>query len=113
MSIGLGNQVGAEHYHRLSVVRSQYEIISTAGKELIRKSPVLFGVGLFENQRHETAAIRMALAHEIESVSLMTLLVSSACLPDLKEKADVVVDADDLELIFGDDGNLASRILGV
>ena len=259
MAIGLGNQVGAEHYHRLSVVRSQYEIISTAGKELIRKSPVLFGVGLFENQRHETAAIRMALAHEIESVeadlltqarkclatlplddidlliidemgkeisgegidpnvvgrdvihygakrtlpritrifvrelteasegsavgiaqadfttqrlvakidfhataincltacapeagkiplayatdreateaalmtlrpsktadlrivqikntmSLMTLLVSSACLPDLKEKAGVVVDADDLELIFGHDGNLTSRNLGV
>jgi len=32
MAIGLGNQVGAEHYHRLSVVRSQYEIISSAGK---------------------------------------------------------------------------------
>lgn len=259
MAIGLGNQVGAEHYHRLSVVRSQYEIISTAGKELIRKSPVLFGVGLFENQRHETAAIRMPLAHEIESVeadlltkarkclatlplddidlliidemgkeisgegidpnvvgrdvilygaerplpritrifvrdlteasegsavgisqadfttrrlvdkidfhamaincltacapeagkiplayetdqeaiksalmtlrpsktadlrivqirntmSLMTLLVSTACLPELKGKAGVVVDADDLEMTFGDDGNLLPRNLGV
>lgn len=258
MAIGLGNQVGAEHYHRLTVVRSQYEIISTAGKELIRKSPVLFGVALFENQRHETAEIRFALAKEIETIeagllkkarkclatlpldeidlliidemgkeisgegidpnvvgrdvvaygakrpfpeitrifvrdltdasegsavgiaqadfttqrlvdkidfqataincltactpeagkiplayetdqeainsalmtlrpsetadlrivqikntmALMTLLVSTACLPELKEKPGIVVDADDLELIFGDDGNLIPRSLG-
>ena len=47
MAIGLGNQVGAEHYHRLSVVRSQYEIISTAGKELLKKSqgPIRGGDG--------------------------------------------------------------------
>ncbi len=83
MAIGLGNQMGAEHYHRLSVVRSQYEIISTAGKELIRKSPVLFGVGLFENQRHETAAIRMALAHEIESVEADLLKTARKCLATL------------------------------
>jgi hypothetical protein len=83
MAIGLGNQVGAEHYHRLSVVRSQYEIISTAGKELIRKSPVLFGVGLFENQRHETAAVRMALAHEIESVEADLLKTARKCLATL------------------------------
>ena len=56
MAIGLGNQMGAEHYHRLSVVRSQYEIISSAGKALLEKCPVLFGVCLLENQAHETAA---------------------------------------------------------
>ena len=55
MAIGLGNQVGAEHYHRLSVVRSQYEIISSAGKALLEKCPMLFGVCLLENQHHETA----------------------------------------------------------
>ena len=73
MAIGLGNQVGAEHYHRLSVVRSQYEIISTAGKELIRKSPV----------RHETAAVRMALSHEIESVEADLLKTARKCLATL------------------------------
>ena len=83
MSIGLGNQVGAEHYHRLSVVRSQYEIISAAGKELINKSSMLFGVGLFENQRHETAALKMALAHEIETVEADLLKRARNCLATL------------------------------
>jgi hypothetical protein len=68
MAIGLGNQVGAEHYHRLSVVRSQYEIISSAGKALLEKCPVLFGVCLLENQAHETARIKIALRDEVERV---------------------------------------------
>ena len=83
MAIGLGNQIGAEHYHRLSVVRSQYEIISSAGKALLEKSPVLFGVCLLENQAHETAQIRMALAHEIESVESELLKTARAWLPTL------------------------------
>ena len=95
MAIGLGNQVGAEHYHRLSVVRSQYEIISTAGKELIRKSPVLFGVGLFENQRHETAEIRMALAHEIETVEADLLKKARECL--------AILPLDEIDLLIIDE----------
>jgi len=83
MAIGLGNQIGAEHYHRLSVVRSQYEIISSAGKALLEKSPVLFGVCLLENQAHETAQIKMASAHEIESVESALLKTARAWLPTL------------------------------
>ncbi len=86
MSIGLGNQAGAEHYHRLSVVRSQYEIISTAGKELIKKSRVLFGVGLVENQDHETAKVAMALSQDIEAVETELLKMARACLPTLPLK---------------------------
>ncbi|MBW2204349.1 MAG: DUF362 domain-containing protein, partial [Deltaproteobacteria bacterium] len=80
MAIGLGNQAGAEHYHRLSVVRSQYEIISTAGKELLKKSRVLFGVGMVENQDHETAKVAMALARDIEKV-LIPMWWVGICLP--------------------------------
>jgi len=83
MAIGLGNQIGAEHYHRLSVVRSQYEIISTAGKALIEKCPVLFGVCLLENQSHETAQIRMTLAHEIEAIESRLLKTARSWLPTL------------------------------
>ena len=83
MAIGLGNQIGAEHYHRLSVVRSQYEIISSAGRALLEKSPVLFGVCLLENQDHETTQIKMALTHEIESVESELLKTARAWLPTL------------------------------
>jgi hypothetical protein len=83
MAIGLGNQIGAEHYHRLSVVRSQYEIISTAGKALIQKTPMLFGVCLLENQAHETAQVKMALSHEVECIESQLLKTARAWLPTL------------------------------
>jgi hypothetical protein len=83
MAIGLGNQVGAERYHRLSVVRSQYEIISSAGKALLEKCPVLFGVCLLENQDHETARIKMARGHEVERVESELLKTARAWLPTL------------------------------
>jgi len=83
MAIGLGNQAGAEHYHRLSVVRSQYEIISSAGKALLEKCPVLFGVCLLENQAHETARIKIALKDEVEQVESELLKTARAWLPTL------------------------------
>ncbi len=83
MAIGLGNQVGAEHYHRLSVVRSQYEIISSAGKALLEKCPVLFGVCLLENQAHQTARIKIALRDEVERVESELLRTARSWLPTL------------------------------
>ena len=83
IAIGLGNQIGAEHYHRLSVVRDQYEIISSAGRELLKRCRVLFGVGLVENQNHETGVVKMARAEEIESMEVELLKKARACLATL------------------------------
>lgn len=82
-AIGLGNQKGAEHYHRLSVVRDQYEIISTAGKEVIARAGVIFGVCLVENQDHRTCDLRIARAERIEAVETELLKKARACLPTL------------------------------
>lgn len=68
MAIGLGNQIGAEYYHRLSMVKNMYDIISTSGKALLKRSKVLFGVGLVENQNHQLAFLRMALCDELEDM---------------------------------------------
>jgi hypothetical protein len=81
IAIGMGNQIGAEHYHRLVVVRDQYTVISTAGKELLKRCPVLFGVGLVENQHHETCILRMAPSYEIEAVEAMLLKKAREYLP--------------------------------
>lgn len=83
IAIGLGNQIGAEHYHRLSLIRDQYHIISTAGRELIKRSKVLFGVGLVENQEHETAIVKMASAAEIEAVETELCTKARAYMPGL------------------------------
>jgi uncharacterized protein (DUF362 family) len=42
MAIGLGNQVGADHYHRLAVMRDMFEIFNRAGMALIGKTNFLF-----------------------------------------------------------------------
>jgi hypothetical protein len=83
MAIGLGNQIGAEHYHRLSVVRDMYEIISTAGKTLLEKSNFLFGVGLVENQEHETAIVKIALRDELETMEMALLEKAADFMPKL------------------------------
>jgi hypothetical protein len=92
MAIGLGNQIGAEHYHRLSVARDQYTIISSAGRELLKRCRVLFGVGLVENQKHETAVVKMARAAEIESLEVELLKKARACLATLPlDEIDLLV----------------------
>jgi hypothetical protein len=83
IAIGLGNQIGAEHYHRLSLIRDQYHIISTAGRELIKRSKVLFGIGLVENQKHETAVMKIASADEIEAVETELCTKARAYMPGL------------------------------
>lgn len=83
MAVGLGNQVGAEHYHRLSVVRDYYSVISTAGRELIKRCNVLFGVGLVENQHHEICMLKIGLADKIEGMEISLLKLAKSCLPML------------------------------
>ncbi len=83
MAIGLGNQVGAEHYHRLSLVRDQYTIINSAGKELLKRCNVLFGVALVENQKQELTEIKMGLADEIEAVESNLLKIVRDEMPRL------------------------------
>jgi len=92
MAIGMGNQAGAERYHRLSVVRGYYSVISTAGKEVLKRTKILFGVGLVENQDHETAILKIALPEEIEKVESELLKVARACLPTLPlEEIDLLI----------------------
>lgn len=83
IAIGMGNQIGAEHYHRLSMVRDQYTIISSAGKELLKRCRVLFGVCLVENQEHETAVVKMVLPDEIEVMETELLKKARAYMPKL------------------------------
>jgi hypothetical protein len=83
IAIGMGNQIGAEHYHRLSMVRDQYTIISSAGKELLKRCRVLFGVCLVENQEHETAVVKMVLPDEIEVMETELLKKARVYMPKL------------------------------
>lgn len=85
-AIGLGNQIGADHYHQLAVVRDMYEIFSKAGMELIRRTNFLFGVGLVENQEHRTASLKMMPAHTLAGTEAELLKKSKAYFPRLPLK---------------------------
>lgn len=83
LCIGLGNQAGAEQYHQMAVTRGFYDMIITAGRQLLKKTRFLFGVALVENQEHETCKIRMATAQDMEAVEVELLKTARHNLPKL------------------------------
>lgn len=83
MAIGLGNQIGADYCHRLSVSRNMYEIINTVGTEMIARSNVLFGVALVENQMHDTAVLQLVRGCDIKKVEPEILARTRKFLPRL------------------------------
>jgi hypothetical protein len=92
LAIGLGNQKGAEHYHRLSLVRSQYEIISAAARALLARSKFLFGVALLENQHHQTCSLKMTDKGRIEQVESDLLKQAKVLLPGLPvDQVDLLI----------------------
>lgn len=82
-AIGLGNQKGAEHYHMLSMIRDQYQIISSAGREIIKRKENIIGIGLVENQRHQVCAIDSAYSTSIEEMETELYFKAQQCLPGL------------------------------
>ena len=92
LAIGLGNQKGAEHYHRLSLQRPQYEIISAAARTLLGRIKFLFGVALLENQHHQTCSLKMADTAHIELVEAELLKQARVLLPGLPvEQVDLLI----------------------
>jgi hypothetical protein len=94
LGIGLGNHTGAEHYHRAAITRGFYEIIRTAGRALLNRLNVLFGVAVVENQEHQTAILRLIRAEEIEPVERKLLVKAREYMPKipLKEIDLLIID---------------------
>jgi hypothetical protein len=88
IAIGLGNQVGAEHYHRMTLARDYGEIIGLAGRGVMARTNLLFGVALIENQDHQTCDIRMATKENLAEVEIEALKTARRLLPGLPS-ADV------------------------
>lgn len=81
--IGLGNQKGADFYHQAAVERDFYDMIITAGRRLLTKTKLLFGVALVENQAHQTCDIQMAIPAKIEAMEIDLLKKARSLLPRL------------------------------
>ena len=93
--IGLGNQAGAEHYHRLGVVRGMAETVPAAARALLDRVNVVFGVALVENEDHRTAVVRVVPAEELEETESALLELARRHLPGLP--------LDDIDLLILDE----------
>jgi hypothetical protein len=94
--IGLGNRTGAEYCHRLSVVRDMAEVLQVAGRALLKKTKVLFGVALVEDPFGRTAELKMALAEDIEATEKRSLERARQCLPTLPLDAIDILVVDEI-----------------
>lgn len=94
-AIGLGNQTGAEHYHRLSLIRDQYSIISSAGRDIISRMKRFIGVAMVENQKHQLCRIEAAVGAAIEPMETGMMTFARSLLPGLP--------MDDIDLLVVDE----------
>ncbi|MDP3039363.1 MAG: lactate racemase domain-containing protein, partial [Deltaproteobacteria bacterium] len=67
MAIGMGKQKGAEYYHKAAIQYTFPKIIVDAGREVLKKAPVLCGLGMVENGYDETAKIVALKPEELET----------------------------------------------
>jgi hypothetical protein len=81
MTIGLGKQSGADLYHQGVIQFGYYPIFLAVGREVLKRAPVAFGVGLVENQRDELAIIRAVPAKEIEETDRKLLRTAKRIMP--------------------------------
>jgi len=95
LCVGLGNQVGADAYHRAALTDDLGEIIQRCGRELLRTLPVTFGAAVVENQDHRVCELRLIPAREIELVELLLQTQARALLPGLP--------LDDIDLLIVDE----------
>jgi hypothetical protein len=65
--IGLGKKVGAESMHGAASRLGHERVIRDMARVALSKTPVLCGLAILEDQRHQTAALEVIPAREIES----------------------------------------------
>jgi hypothetical protein len=83
MAIGMGKQQGAEYYHKAAIQYTFPKIIVDAGREVIKKAPILCGIGIIENGYDETAVIKAIKPGEIEAKEKDLLVVAKEMMPRL------------------------------
>ena len=78
MVIGMCKHLGAVQAHRAAVDVSMGTMIVEIGRYLVRRLPILFGVGLVENARHQTAVVRAIRPERFEEAERQLLKEAKA-----------------------------------
>jgi hypothetical protein len=83
MAIGMGKRLGAELYHKAAIQYTFPKIIVDAGREVIKKAPVVCGVGIVENGYGETAKIEAVKPEDVEAKEKELLKLSKKMIAKL------------------------------
>jgi hypothetical protein len=91
MVIGLGKQKGASAIHRHGTYGLQ-QLIPEAAQIIVKKAPIIMGVGILENFQDKTAKIAVVAAEAIVEEERILLAEAKALMPSLPCKdLDVLV----------------------
>jgi hypothetical protein len=91
-AIGLGKQKGAHQFHQATVRMGHADALLTIAREVLRLSKILFGVGIIENQLHQTARIEALPAARMEQEESLLLNEARGLMPRLPfDEVDLLI----------------------
>jgi hypothetical protein len=82
-SIGLGKQKGAYQFHQATPRIGHANALLGVAREVLKLSKIAFGIGILENQRHETARIVAVPGNNIEAEELKLIEEARKLMPKL------------------------------
>jgi hypothetical protein len=91
-AIGLGKQRGAHQFHQATVRLGHAQALLNVAREVLRLSRVVFGVGIVENQLHQTAHIVAVPAAGMEQEEMKLLEEARRLMPRLPfDEVDLLI----------------------
>ncbi|MGD0803300.1 MAG: lactate racemase domain-containing protein [Candidatus Bathyarchaeia archaeon] len=91
MAIGLGKQKGAEMIHH-NLYEGYHTLLPAAARLIMKKAPIIMGLAILENARHETAKVVVLDPDEFEAAELKLLEEAKNLLARLPfQEIDVLV----------------------
>lgn len=92
MVIGMGKPVGALMVHRLTIKHGFPAVLTEVGSIILKKLPILFGMGILENPYDETAYLELLKPQEMMEKEKALLKKARKMMPRLPfEQIDVLI----------------------
>jgi hypothetical protein len=92
MVVGLGKRVGAAAYHAASTRFGYEHMLRTIARVVLQRAPILGGLGIVENQLHQTARVAALLPEEMETGEAELFREAARLMPKLPiEDIDLLI----------------------
>jgi len=92
MVIGMGKQTGALMVHRLTIKHGFPAVLKEVGSILLKKLPLLFGIGMIENQYSETSSLELLEPNSFMEKEKELLKKAKGLIPSLPiDQVDILI----------------------